>query len=599
MVSEAALAGKRKINNALAYASRMHDSTMRREIDIPAWRDYAARFQIGPKFRNVNRSKTQNRPGKFSKQLSEDPSRVWAQALPNMPFNDFVLYVRTKDICHCFLEHRANGIVTREILGNPIRCMCIRSDATKVHILYNEQERIKAVTAHADVQVQLKKRTHLGQLAITSTLEMQRQYTVEWHDTIILSEHLEIYAALGYSPTEVQPLQPEEALPQDFPPQHRDRFVRVTWKPTKEPHARVEESAGNLLEAYLQRYAAMHAAPAAQLTPLPGDAALSNAERQGHGTEPLWPTHAYNLELHQQVTISTVETNPEQDIVAPNRYTVQVCQRRRAAAAALETIAQVYRPDGTFVGGLTLNRLHFLKSAYDNNSWLPSLAGLLPGTFEEELARLLLRNTPRALAQGSNEQQASRGSAPATLLSALNQGLSITKERNVSPLAVHFDTDAFWSNQIRDQLFGAFHTAECSKWTGASLANPQLTAAAMENCVRWAIAASLEDDATLTILLLPTKASLGNARWLSHPNARTLDTLLPREVPHTPPDYWYNTPSQSQKTAKGPTVIAINNPQGLELYMKDESLQAAYNTLLHRETRYRTAPAPGQPLQEQ
>ena len=121
----------------------------------------------------------------------------------------------------------------------------------------------------------------------------------------------------------------------------------------------------------------------------------------------------------------------------------------------------------------------------------------------------------------------------------------------------------------------------------------------MEKCVRWAIAASLEDDATLTILLLPTKASSGYARWLDHPNARTLDTLMPHDVPYTPTDYWYNTASQSQKTAQGLTVIAIGNPQGFELYTKDESLQAAYNTLLHRETRYRTAPAPGQPLQDQ
>ena len=234
-----------------------------------------------------------------------------------MSFNDFVLYVRTNNTCHCSLEHRVNGIVTREILRNPTRCICIRSDATKLSLLCNEQERIKAVTAHTDVQVQLKKRTHLGRMATTSTLERQRQYTVEWYDTSIRSEHLELYAALGYNPTDVKPLQPEEALPQDFPQEHQDRFVRVTWQPTKEPHARVEESAGDLLEAYLERYAAMHAAPAAQLNAPPGDAALSNTERQGHGTEPAWPTHAYNLQLHKQLTISTVETNPEQDIVAP------------------------------------------------------------------------------------------------------------------------------------------------------------------------------------------------------------------------------------------------------------------------------------------
>ena len=97
--------------------------------------------------------------------------------------------------------------------------------------------------------------------------------------------------------------------------------------------------------------------------------------------------------------------------MAPKRYTIQVCQRRRAAAAAVETRSHGYRQDGTLVAALTLERLQYLEGAYERYSGLPSLAGLLPGTFEEELARLLLRNTFGASNQGSNEQQQASMSA--------------------------------------------------------------------------------------------------------------------------------------------------------------------------------------------
>ena len=82
------------------------------------------------------------------------------------------------------------------------------------------------------------------------------------------------------------------------------------------------------------------------------------------------------------------------------------------------------------------------------------------------------------------------------------QGLSVTKERNLLPLAVQSDTEAKWSSSnTRDQLFGTFHTAKGTQWTGASLWNPQPPAATMEKCVQWDNAASLEDDATLTTVL--------------------------------------------------------------------------------------------------
>jgi ribonuclease HI len=283
------------------------------------------------------------------------------------------------------------------------------------------------------------------------------------------------------------------------------------------------------------------------------------------------------------------ETNPEQDIQAPNRYTIQVCQRMRAAAVAPETVAQVYRPDGSFVAGLTLDRLTYLKAAYDSCSGLPALADLRPGTFEEELARLLLHNSPRALKRDSTAQQAS---APATLLQVLRTGLGVTKERNVSPLAVHFDTEAFWSSNTRDQLFGASHQAGGIKWTGASLANPPPSATEMDKCLRWAIAASLEDEATLTTLLLPATASSGYARWLGHPNVRILDTLKPEESLAMPADYWYGDPTPSKKRAQDLMIIAIGTPQGFECHMHAERLKSAYASLLNREPLPSNAPTP-------
>ena len=60
---------------------------------------------------------------------------------------------------------------------------------------------------------------------------------------------------------------------------------------------------------------------------------------------------------------------------------------------------------------------------------------------------------------------------------------------------------------------------------------------------KWAIAASLQDVATLTILLCP-QGIFGPFTFI---------------------------------------IIAISNPQGHVVYMEEESLQAEYKTLLHRE----------------
>ena len=216
----------------------------------------------------------------------------------------------------------------------------------------------------------------------------------------------------------------------------------------------MRRDAGELLDAYLNEAAARHAEPANQLHPVSNDAGMSNMRRQGYGTEPRWPTNAYNLQTN--VTIITDDCNPDLDIFAPGSYTIQVCQETTPTEGS-EPVASVYRPDGTYIAGLTLQRLSKLQHAYQHCRSLPSLEALQPGTFEEELAGLLLRSSPRALKKNSTAQQASKPTAPNTILAALYQGLGITKERNKSPLTVHPATEAYWSSNQRDQLFGALY----------------------------------------------------------------------------------------------------------------------------------------------
>ena len=133
-ISTAPRSLKRNRYSMHAYASRRHDETMRRELSVPEWQEFAVKYEIGPAFQDAERSETQNEPDKLPRHRSHDISRVWSRALPNMSFEDFIEHVRTSDTCYCLLEHHVKNTATgqwtlnKEPLRDPTRCGCIRRD---------------------------------------------------------------------------------------------------------------------------------------------------------------------------------------------------------------------------------------------------------------------------------------------------------------------------------------------------------------------------------------------------------------------------------------------------------------------------------------
>ena len=122
--------------------------------------------------------------------------------------------------------------------------------------------------------------------------------------------------------------------------------------------------------------------------------------------------------------------------------------------------------------------------------------------FDEELRRLAIRYRP---VPGTKASEVKHWSIPQRLKTVIMQTAKLTKERFSSPLTAHPCSKAYWAAHERDEVFGANHDAYSSRWTGGSLAVPELEVHEATKALDWAIRSAKSTTAsTLTLLILPT-----------------------------------------------------------------------------------------------
>ena len=451
------------------------------------------------------------------------------------------------------------------------------------------------------------------------------QYLVTWEPMLMVRAHYSAAAAAygesgtltpvsATDPTSVQTLdQRVPFLAIDGAYTHLD-IVEVQWAPCHQDAATLRagypDSFPNLLTAFERRDRAprRRAMPAAAAPP-PYDEGMGLTEhaRQGmHAIGGPHPVRALPWETTRKIRrhchLDPVERNPDQDILPPGAYTIQIGKRQgQPGAPSTETTRVdtgfVYRPDGRCVGTLSVDRLSDLQRQYTaTGEHDPDMHRSLGATtFPQDLAQLLLRykmgQRRKDASQHPSNDPRNRWACPERLMQALAQGLQAKGERFASPLDRNLHMAQLWSRHPEDQLFGANHDAYSTIWTGCSQAHPGMDPGEVEKSVRWAIHSALAcpDTPTCTILVIPYRPNLPHAKYMAHPSIKLLSVIEEKgESEHCKlqhPDSWRGRPSDQQAGESTPDwpktdmlIAAVSNEIGREQFLKPAHLSAFYDT---------------------
>ena len=124
---------------------------------------------------------------------------------------------------------------------------------------------------------------------------------------------------------------------------------------------------------------------------------------------------------------------------------------------------------------------------------------------------------------------------PPGVMRALQQHLSIAKERFAGPLSLSSCMDTYWSCHERDQLFGARHDAYSCRWAGHSECDPEYNTL---TCTRpwagWAVRSAQATAApVLTLLVLPDRERGSNAAYNSWMQEAPANCHLLMQIPNS------------------------------------------------------------------
>ena len=216
---------------------------------------------------------------------------------------------------------------------------------------------------------------------------------------------------------------------------------------------------------------------------------------------------------------------------------------RKAGGTNSGSVANIYAPTGKLCGYIKLHRLQILHQAYEQTlieqPALHKQYGNLD--FPTAIARLLNRYTNKHGEVGNKTQQQNQCTTPDDYLQAMIKGLGITCERFASPLNFNASCKSYFSMYAEDRLFGSKLDAYSTRWLGASQANPEYEAVAMEKAVRWAIFSALDTvEPVLTAFVLPCQDNSGTsyARWMTHPLVQEVATVQKNKFKFKDPRHW-------------------------------------------------------------
>ncbi|KAK3250902.1 hypothetical protein CYMTET_39736 [Cymbomonas tetramitiformis] len=295
-----------------------------------------------------------------------------------------------------------------------------------------------------------------------------------------------------------------------------------------------------------------------------------------------WPKIT-NLRVH------TNTINPDEDIVTPEHQ--YETGRRHCQVRMQHDQAYSYDANGRLVGTLTKAKTIELYNRYvqtvGGENGEPTIKqtnarlqyrrkhGRHVGTFEDELAALLIRYSSREEKRHRKENLQNHWTLPKEIMEAIQKAFSIRTEVFASPLNVHKDTTRYFSQYPEDVVFGAEGSAWNTHWglLGAYQFNPEYTAEDMKKAMGHAIAATDQELPVFGVGILPTYAKTPyRAQLLKHWGCRVHQIL---EVPQglftfLPPDHWMGaglqTPTQCNWNMR---IVVVANPEGWAKYCPD------------------------------
>ncbi len=162
---------------------------------------------------------------------------------------------------------------------------------------------------------------------------------------------------------------------------------------------------------------------------------------------------------------------------------------------------------------------------------------------------------------------------PDKLMRALAQAFQITTEWFASPLNRSPHIPRYASAYANDAHFDALHDAYSYKWTGSGQVNPEYEDADMCKAVKWAVASTYEQDATLNILVLPDySGKYGFERLLQHPHVHVLCCIPPNALSFQHPFNWTGRAVEPGKAPFAVQIVMVANALGLQTYYDAERM---------------------------
>ena len=275
--------------------------------------------------------------------------------------------------------------------------------------------------------------------------------------------------------------------------------------------------------------------------------------------------------------------DPDRDITAPNKFTIQIGLHRTLNDSHNMHTAYVYTPSGRCVGQMTIETLNKLKLQHH----MPLSTGKARATtMEEDTAKLMATyDTKKRKGMRQNPDMAA---APDHLMRSL-AALGIRHERFASPLDRSPHMRSYNSASPADRVFGATGDAFSCIWNEAAFAHPGRNHDTMEKSVRWAItSATLSDEPVMNILLLPDEPGSKFNTYMSHPSVQKIATINNLQLRDT---YFWRSANEATKNHRAKTpynLWVISNQEGMHKYINNNPHWEDFATLLSSTMRVTT-----------
>ena len=396
-------------------------------------------------------------------------------------------------------------------------------------------------------------------------VEGVKQYEIQWVPHPICNKDVEPLAKLGYKCT-LMPLPPDDM--------HRSQGFEsmATWENSWEPEEMVTETdkGHTQLEEFLQRRQKANATASINKRK---DTHLSNHERQGHwpdlSSKHINPLHL-DPSLKRLISIDPNNPiNPDRDVCESGEFNLQVSHSD-------EHMAEIYAPNGKFLGNILRSRLAVLQRAFMQAAVTNPGKAEQPteSHFAKAIAQLLVRYKDGHTTGACNTKLKNHWATPNVYMNALLQGLSLETERFASPLNFTPSMKHYFSMYQEDQCFGANHDAFSCIWTGASQCNPEYEHVEMDKSVRWAIISAAHSSMpALTAFVLPWWEDSAYFKWMEHPLVHRITRVKAKHFKFKKTDYSTKGELYAGNPKWDVNIFIVANASGIDEYVKPAQLK--------------------------